>query len=409
MGKFEALTKFLKLAPQYADDGAKLLSKVDNPELATKLVGEPRADYLKLLDESYGNQAKRAADMGFGPETYYHGTASNFDSFNKDLLGNNTGAKSAKKGIFFTDDPERAADYAEQGYNHSAKGDWKKTAESTLSEIENDYRKNVFDKFPAKKYELDSDNFQSRIGQTQMSVEDEDLYFDLINRHHANTKQLQKEYSKALAYADVGAASDGGAVVYPTKLKLGTSLTNENMGSYADNPYSDFVNQAIVEGKDSAIMKNAIDGGPRPATNAIVFEPNQIRSTNAAFDPRFKESGLIMAGAAAIPKADMSPIPYLKQAANAYNKVKKAVYEPLANQLDLTKDKSAKDDIQSMLSTFADPVNLVPGIAGAALGGLTMFGDSEDRETKAKVLTNLQNSMDERILGDLKQRKQRGW
>ena len=52
MGKFDALAKALGLAvKKYGDDAAKILEKVDNPELAYTLKGKPRQQYFKALDE----------------------------------------------------------------------------------------------------------------------------------------------------------------------------------------------------------------------------------------------------------------------------------------------------------------------------------------------------------------------
>lgn len=396
MGKFEALTKFLKLAPQYADDGAKLLSQVDNPELATKLVGEPRADYLKLLDDVYGDKAKRAADMGFGNKTYYHGTNIPIEQFSKEALGNNTKAESAAKGFFFTDNPIIADDYAQAAIRNGANQP-EKIELSKLNKIHSDLRNDII-----KKY-----------GSVDAVPEGEWKKLAPIN------EQITAQYKKAKALERYWEQGKQSPYNYDVKLKQENPLVYDYQSAprTEGTEFYKKLDEAVKNKNDSTRFLNAYDGvgsdilrlPNRPASEiATVFEPNQIRSTDAAFDPRFKDSGLIMAGAAAIPQADMSPVPFLKQAANAYNKVKNAVYEPLANQLDLTKDKSAKDDIQSLLSTFADPVNLVPGAAGVALGGLQMLGD-DDKEIKTKVLSNLQNQMDERTINDLKQRKQRGW
>jgi hypothetical protein len=106
MGKFDRLARFLGLkASEYGDDAVKILEKIDTPEFAVTLKGEPRAQYLKALDEVYGDQAKRAADMGFGPETYYHGTKNKFDKFKTSSGGN------AGMGVYLTEHENIAERY----------------------------------------------------------------------------------------------------------------------------------------------------------------------------------------------------------------------------------------------------------------------------------------------------------
>jgi hypothetical protein len=69
---------------------------------------------------------------------------------------------------------------------------------------------------------------------------------------------------------------------------------------------------------------------------------------------------------------EMNPANLAKKGLGYYEKAKDALYRPLANQLDLTKDKSATDDMTDALKTIGDPVNFVPGGAGVALGAMQM-------------------------------------
>lgn len=68
---------------------------------------------------------------------------------------------------------------------------------------------------------------------------------------------------------------------------------------YRDSTYADEMTQAQADGKNAVLFRNTYD--PADPHNrvkqdiAAVFEPNQVRSTNAAFDPRFKDSPNILA------------------------------------------------------------------------------------------------------------------
>lgn len=115
-----------------------------------------------------------------------------------------------------------------------------------------------------------------------------------------------------------------------------------------------------------------------PDDGITVAKPNEIRSVNAAFDKRFANSPLLLAGAGAVPKTEMSPLPYLREIANLYESAKKKVTDPLADQLNITKDPKHTQEISSVLATVADPVNLVPGAAGVGLGVLQMTGDPNE-------------------------------
>lgn len=90
-----------------------------------------------------------------------------------------------------------------------------------------------------------------------------------------------------------------------------------------------------------------------------------VRDKDAAFDPRFASSFNKFAGAAAIPSVntDLSPLPYLQSALSKYNEIKKDLADYLANELDMTKDKSTKKDLSEAIEMVADPLNLAsPGI-----------------------------------------------
>lgn len=102
----------------------------------------------------------------------------------------------------------------------------------------------------------------------------------------------------------------------------------------------------------------------------------RVRDIDAAFDPRFRHSKNRMAGLAAIPGAqlttekDMSPIPFLKKAAQAYDDTKEKLAEYLSREMTLSKDKETQKDIKEALELGLDPLNLAGPITGITLESL---------------------------------------
>ena len=98
--------------------------------------------------------------------------------------------------------------------------------------------------------------------------------------------------------------TQSGSNVMPVALRYKNPLVHDLQGSaYRDTTYSDLVDQAIRQGNDALILKNTYDPGAGRSQLidvGVVFNPNQIRSKFAAFDPtRMKESD-ILAGVGAL-------------------------------------------------------------------------------------------------------------
>jgi len=149
-------------------------------------------------------------------------------------------------------------------------------------------------------------------------------------------------------------------------------VKNYKGAPYRDSTYSDEMQKALDEKKSGVLFKNTYDpAGPdnRVKQNiAAVFEPNQIRSEYAAFDPRFAKSPLLLAGAGAIPSTDMNPLPKLQELLGDYESKREEVNKALANQLNLSGDKEVTENISNVLGVVADPINAIPGIGGVVAG-----------------------------------------
>ena len=301
-----------------------LLSRINSPEIATKLQGAEKKAYLEALDLVHGDRAKRAKDLGFGEETYYHGTKSNFDSFAE-----------KPRGSFFSKDPKFADGFTQDGYNNFV-------GNTIPAKIKN------VDKFadPAK--------MESKIVDT----------FD------PDAKEI---YSRNVQEA----AADG-------KVR---GLKNEGN------------NWATVEseGVQKYLKGNNFPGyhvGEEGARNISVYNPADIRSTNAAFDPRFKDSADILAATAKNPTAKLiaqkafkhiTPNFGLGSAFDQINEPLEQLNEPrnraieiaskaLGNQLDLSGGK-----VPGMAEQNADILNTAANFALPAsqdllLGGMGKLG-----------------------------------
>jgi len=311
MGKFDKLAKYLGLAiEKYGDDATKILEKIDNPELAVKLEGKPREQYLKALDEVYGEKVKRVSDMGFNPDTYYHGTPKEkIDAFDLGKAGENSGMKTSGNAIWLSSDPKVAEQYAHN---------FPKPEENP----------NIMDlKLRGKFKEIDDLN-----------------RYTGKERGHINSLAKQK-------------------------------------GN----------NGVIYKGITDNIWEGPL--APGPSDIVAVFEPNQIRSTRASFDPRFKDSSLIMAGGLAVPMGsqvvNMNPLDDIKTGLGYYDKAKEAITKPLAHQLNIAQNPNDERLINETLKTGLDPVNYIPGAAGIGLGALQMMTPSED-EMKLRALRKIE-------------------
>ncbi len=186
--------------------------------------------------------------------------------------------------------------------------------------------------------------------------------------------------------------------VIPVRLRGNPLVKNYKGQGYRDESYSDLMTKASEQGKDSVLLKNTYD--PADPSNrvkqdiAAVFEPEQVRSVNAAFDPRFKNSSKLIAGAGAVPLSGqdfdlmdtMSNFnqeviqPLTQPVVSRFNKLKSMFTEPLANQLDLTKDKSQKGNIKQVLDMAVDPTNALGGIPGLAAGAIQFLGDEDEED-----------------------------
>ena len=154
-----------------------------------------------------------------------------------------------------------------------------------------------------------------------------------------------------------------------------------------------------AEGYGKVIQK--VEGGPSTANQLL---EKYKEPTPTALKPTKMEQYLkdpkAMAGVAGglafdpskIPQTDMNPLPMLKQGYDAYKSGLSKVQGALANQLDMTPDKSATEDLKTGLSIAADPTNFIPGVGGVAATGidamLSQIPENKLNKTRAMLGSN---------------------
>lgn len=121
-------------------------------------------------------------------------------------------------------------------------------------------------------------------------------------KSHGELVQMRKERMALTDKANKEAETIG-ANVLPVNLKMKNPYVHDFKGQgYRDESYNDILKKAQDAGHDSVLLRNTYD--PADSKNrklidvSVVFDPSQIRSVNAKFDPKKKKSGNILAGGA---------------------------------------------------------------------------------------------------------------
>lgn len=274
--------KVAEKAAKKSDDAHKIVEKLlpktgdvvadDAARAALRADPKQYKAYLDNLDAAYGDKATRAREMGFGDETWYHGSNVPIDKFSKDWQGLNTGAKSAKKGFFFTSDPNTAEDYAEYA------------------------NKIGTTKYSGKKRQA----FRAINEETDKLVKQYGGYELIPDAELKKLKPLEKNLREITELDEIAQRTNANTMpkhIVEARLKNQNPLVHDYKGEVSrDVSFSDNLDSAVEDGKSGVIFKNTQDNlNNRVEDIAAVVEPNQIRSTNAAFDPRFGDSADILA------------------------------------------------------------------------------------------------------------------
>lgn len=358
------------------------------PQQQALELAQQRAAKVDQSLESY----PRSLQQGYEHD-WYHGTTGDIKNFNQSLLGEATGAASAKKGFFFARDPqnppesllkkstdessiemlkkmgmsddeitklntvsmagqgaETASGYAQIGGSREyrdamrkaksaeKRGDWdeyeKQMQIAEDSEINRmNYAQSMVAKYGDARDEM-LETIKNTIYNKKLSQEEANAldkkYMELMPYGWYNSfepkqfNQLKKQLvnlvgqdaaTPALNQIDkfksikaermaVENAQEGGNVM-PVALRYKNPMVYDFQGSaYREQTYSDLIDQALGGGHDALILKNTFDPGGGPAKLVdvgVVFDPSQIRSRFAAFDPFRKDVATATAMGVALP------------------------------------------------------------------------------------------------------------
>jgi len=210
---------------------------------------------LRGLDPSTAARMQRSEEGGFLPETVYTGTSADIEEFNpKEFGGSVTRAKSAKMGTWFSDNPEVSAGYA----------------------------KMASEDMPVQRL-VDASNAAERAGEWDKS-------HDLM----AQAEKLEQS----------GELIDGGGQnIISARIRgnlFEVDVDGATMSDLDDSQLATWATKAKEEGFDGIKIKNFSDnadyGTYTPATHYLIFDPKNIRSTNAEFDPAKADSANLLSG-----------------------------------------------------------------------------------------------------------------
>lgn len=409
MGKFNALLDALgivgKEAKAVGDDAAKAIEKVTSDEIGVNLTGEARKQYLNALDQVYGPQSLREK-MVFDPtkptmqgsirkEPFFDSTMirladkknpttnvafginpqiSKLDDVTKELIlerqniaDDKSFSKFDKNKILKSIDDQIDQVIAE-------KDRLTYPGESQKLKLKKQIKENQLKDVEAKRNELFWDKEK---GRPYMSRADRALKSDIIKAENAKLKTAKEEFKKA---------------------------NQKWEGEFWARGQSD---EPVVFQPKGEITKGMVSPS----------EIEKMRSKFAAFDPRFKNSKLLMAGGLAganigdinemLPKGErykraldeelsMVPKEMLQKGLHWWEKQKEKVTKPLAESLlqnpslaNLPPEVQQKlqgpispEALSKGLSAVFDPVNLISGPAGLAAGAAQMLTPSDEEMAK---------------------------
>ena len=394
--EFENLVnaQFKKYKPTDQDQEAMLVESVTlqilgkaqrspYPQQASIEAAKRNAENIGQSVEAYPRSLQQGYEHG-----WYHGSTGDIKSFNPSLLGEATGAASAKKGFFFARDPqnppesllkkstdessiemlkkmgmsddeiiklntvsmagqgaETASGYAQIGGSREyrdamrkaksaeKRGDWDEYEKQMQIAEDSEINRMNYAQSMVAKYGDARDTMTEKVNETFYSLQHPQAQAELLDKKYKelmpygwynkyDNKQFdnlkkeivdlvgEKEAAKAIKTIDdfqsikneraVLEKTQEGGNVMPVALRYENPMVYDFQGSaYRDQTYSDLVDQALSGGYDALILKNTFDPGGGPAKLidvGVVFDPSQIRSTNAAFDPMRRNESDILAG-----------------------------------------------------------------------------------------------------------------
>jgi hypothetical protein len=248
-----------------------------------------------MLPATEKNRISRAIEQGFTVDAFHGASqAHGGKNFDPGLLGANTQARSAREGFFFSADAQTAnSPYYTQGEQMLSA-----QASKRLEEIDQRRRALEQEIWFARREKARQQWLSEHPGQS-LPQHLRYPFGDLENSTPVPLEALYKEEQDLLdEVVKIQEAEISGANIIPVRLKMKNPYIKDCKGQgYRDINYTKVIKTAKELGHDSVILKNTPDGGP--VTDVyVVFDPKQIRSRFALYDPAAKDSGDILASVA---------------------------------------------------------------------------------------------------------------
>ena len=211
-----------------------------------------------ILDAIPSRSAKEARAKQMNMEGgYYHGTASDIESFSPALRGSSTDARSARKAFWVTDDPVTAGSYAEHSATYAP-------VMKLLEDARKAERARNFDL--AEQKIIEAEDLDAALRRDNLTIGGQNI---LPLRVNANLKTVDM---KGRSFEDEG--------------------VSDEINDYLDSAKSDgFAGVKFLNLDDAAGLNN------RPATHVAMFEAKDLRSEFADFDPAKASSPRLLASA----------------------------------------------------------------------------------------------------------------
>jgi hypothetical protein len=232
-----------------------------------------RRQFIDDLPDVEKARLDRAVKQGFNIDAF-HGTAGDITDYDPGLLGKTTDAPSARKAFFFSADTETANSYAAFADAVELGRVTKEELGAQLRPI-SDKLSQLGDRYTDRQIKVlqDVDAQSGPLGASSVvrnKVWRDDPELQALKKDMVNAElQLMAQYQS----------------VMPVKLRMTNPLVHDFKGeSYREVSYHDLLQTAKDKGHDGVIMKNTTDGGPVTDIYAV-FEPQQIRSRYATFEP----------------------------------------------------------------------------------------------------------------------------
>lgn len=210
------------------------------------------------LDPSQAARLARAREMGFGDEVFYHGTTKDVSpGFDPARFGSNTGARDAGHGVYMTDKPAATKYFG--GYGESMNPKYAEFLDRT-SGMRNEYE----------------------IGDVTREL----FGKDAIDYH--NKQRPKMSYETVMGWED-------GSNVMP--LRVRGDLKEIDGTTYNPQAFEKAIQEAKAEGWSGVRIKGIKDDFEAPVRHdqVVVFDPSNIRSVNAMFDPAKSDSANLLA------------------------------------------------------------------------------------------------------------------